>query len=230
MDDSARQRLAAMAEAVAGHNNKVSPDWRTKGWEFYRAVWTECAELLDHIGWKWWKHQPANTVQAQLEVTDIWIFGLSDLLARGNTVSDLQSQGVIETLSMSAAPDCSVEALRREVEALAGAVLRTHAFQVGAFGNLMRAMPMSFEELFKLTMGKTVLNHFRQDCGYRTGTYEKIWNGLEDNAQLIQAIHGDHGDDAGFATRLYAELSTRYQDATEVSLHEAPTAPAVEAP
>lgn len=33
--------------------------------------WTECAELMDHIGWKWWKKQEIDIEQAQIELIDI---------------------------------------------------------------------------------------------------------------------------------------------------------------
>ena len=33
----------------------IGDNWREKKHPFYRAIWTESAELMDHIGWKWWK-------------------------------------------------------------------------------------------------------------------------------------------------------------------------------
>ena len=34
----------------------------------------ECSELLDHYGWKWWKHQATDLDQVKLEIVDIWHF------------------------------------------------------------------------------------------------------------------------------------------------------------
>ena len=65
-------------------NKKVHADWKTQNFEWYRAIWVECAELLDHYGWKWWKKQIPNTGQIQLELVDIWHFGLSILLMENN--------------------------------------------------------------------------------------------------------------------------------------------------
>lgn len=50
---------------------------------WYRAMWTECAELMDHIGWKWWSKQELDINQAEMELVDIWHFGLSDILQKG---------------------------------------------------------------------------------------------------------------------------------------------------
>ena len=71
------REMAALQEA---HNLAVDPAWRTAGLAYYRAIWVECAELLDHYGWKWWKHQECDLPQVRLELVDIWHFGLSMLL------------------------------------------------------------------------------------------------------------------------------------------------------
>ena len=63
-------------------NSVINPNWRDAKNPWYRAIWTECAELMDHIGWKWWKKQEIDIEQAQIELIDIWHFGLSDILQR----------------------------------------------------------------------------------------------------------------------------------------------------
>ena len=52
-------------------NTKVNNDWRAQNFQWYRAIWTECAELMDHYGWKWWKNQPVDIDQSKLELVDI---------------------------------------------------------------------------------------------------------------------------------------------------------------
>ena len=57
---------------------RVVADWLTRNREWYRAVWIECAELMDHYGgWKWWKASRCDVEQVMLEIVDIWHFGLS---------------------------------------------------------------------------------------------------------------------------------------------------------
>ena len=70
------ETMAAMQDA---HNTQVHPHWRTSGYEYYRAVWVECAELLDHFGWKWWKRQRPDLGQVKLELVVILHFCMSDL-------------------------------------------------------------------------------------------------------------------------------------------------------
>ena len=65
--------VETMARMQESYNCEVHPDWRNQGYPFYRAVWVECAELLDHYGWKWWKHQRPDLEQVKLEIVDIWV-------------------------------------------------------------------------------------------------------------------------------------------------------------
>ena len=78
------EQLAAMAELQDSLNRNVHAAWRTQGHQYYRAIWVECAELLDHFGWKWWKHQRPDLDQVKLEIVDIWHFGLSELIRDGS--------------------------------------------------------------------------------------------------------------------------------------------------
>lgn len=59
----ARAMLQTMAAMQDAHNRQVHAAWREQGYPYYRAVWVECAELLDHFGWKWWKHQQPDADQ-----------------------------------------------------------------------------------------------------------------------------------------------------------------------
>ena len=47
-------KLVVMLEMQNAMNTKVHEQWFTQGFEWYRAIWVECAEMLDHHGWKWW--------------------------------------------------------------------------------------------------------------------------------------------------------------------------------
>ena len=82
MNDALRM-LETMVALQESHNVQVASDWRSRGLPFQRAIWVECAELLDHFGWKWWKRQAPDLGQVKLELVDIWHFGLSQLMQEG---------------------------------------------------------------------------------------------------------------------------------------------------
>jgi len=194
--------LQHMAELQDLHNREVDPNWREAGFAYYRAVWVECAELLDHYGWKWWKQQRADLEQVRLEVVDIWHFGLSQLLIE-QRVDDALAERMAEP------PRRGIE-LRSAVEALALDALSTRSFDPDRFKAVMDGLGMDFADLARTYLGKNVLNRFRQQHGYKTGQYRKLWDGREDNEHLVELIATLDPADAGFEAALYAALEARY--------------------
>jgi dimeric dUTPase (all-alpha-NTP-PPase superfamily) len=188
-------------------NTKVHPEWREQGFEWYRAAWIECAELMDHAGYKWWKHADPDLEQIQLEVVDIWHFGMSALLAQGSDIDTLARE--IST-DLDEEPREAVASLLEATEALAEVCLTTQSFSTPAFLNLMRASGLSFDQLYRMYVGKNVLNFFRQDHGYKEGSYVKVWGGREDNEHLSDLLATMDVADDDFAESLYKGLVALY--------------------
>ena len=198
------KRIASMAAMQRRHNEQIHPAWAKQGHEYYRAVWVECAELLDHYGWKWWKRHAVNRDQAVLEVVDIWHFGLSELI-RANAVDRTLAKRLQTSLA-----DPSPSDFRLAVEELARSSLASRGFDMEAFAGVMRALPMTFDELYEIYVAKNVLNVFRQANGYASGEYRKVWDGREDNEHLSELVGTlDAGADS-FPEDLAAALASRY--------------------
>ena len=187
-------------------NTKVHPRWREQGYEWYRAAWIECAELMDHAGYKWWKHAEPDIEQIQLEVVDIWHFGMSALLV-GNEDTEALAADIVADLSASS--DASLTLLEAS-EALASACITSESFSISAFLDLMQASSLSFDQLYRMYVGKNVLNFFRQDHGYKDGSYVKVWDGREDNEHLSDILSGLDASDVGFADAVYTGLKAAY--------------------
>jgi len=199
--------VRTMAEMQDHHNRQVHPQWREQGYAYYRAVWVECAELLDHFGWKWWKHQPPDLDQVKLEIVDIWHFGLSDLM-RAGTLDDKVSERLVSASENTPEPDA--DAFRLAVEDLAQETLRSRMFATEPFAQVLRALPLPLDELFRMYVGKNVLNNFRQDHGYKTGEYRKLWHGREDNEHLVEVLNGLDCAPEDVPKRVYEQLRYRY--------------------
>lgn len=200
-----KQAFISMLDLQDKMNSKVHPEWQKQGYEWYRAIWTECAELMDHHGWKWWKKQTPDTHQIKLEIVDIWHFGLSILLASGKPSDQLADE--LESKWQSAG---TTDNFLEAVEALAQDTLASKDFSVSLFCQLMELCNFSFVELYHQYVGKNVLNFFRQDHGYKDGTYHKVWHGKEDNehlAEILASLEGTQGDLQGI---VYQELQSRY--------------------
>jgi dimeric dUTPase (all-alpha-NTP-PPase superfamily) len=166
--------------------------------------------MLDHFGWKWWKKQDADLDQVRLELVDIWHFALSELLRQGGVSDDVADALASVTPLASATDEDQAGAFRLAIEELAGSCLRTRSFELQPFIDAMAALPMTLEELFDLYIGKNVLNRFRQNHGYKTGEYRKLWGGREDNEHLIDLLSELEVSAADLPDALYAALQVRY--------------------
>ena len=198
------RRIAEMAAMQEQHNLLVHPRWREQGHAYYRAVWVECAELLDHFGWKWWKQQDADLDQVRLEIVDIWHFGLSELMRK---------DAVDDALAAQFAAGCDQPTtvdFRQAVEAMAEASLAQRDFDVKAFLTLMNALPLTFDALYEIYVGKNTLNAFRQRHGYREGEYLKTWQGREDNEHLAELVRELDSHSPTFVPDLERALAIRY--------------------
>lgn len=207
------QMLQTMATMQAEHNQQVHPQWETQGYDYYRAIWVECAELLDHYGWKWWKHQTPDIGQSRLELVDIWHFGLSELIRDQVPLAEILA-GFAPLAEGAGGADAAE--FRAAVEALAGKTLVTKSFPQREFVAALATLPMSYQELFELYIGKNVLNRFRQSNGYKDGTYRKEWNGREDNEHLIEVLAEVPISSADYVGALFAALQQRYSAAASM--------------
>jgi len=202
-----KQELITMLELQDAMNSKVNPDWRDQGNEWYRAIWVECAELMDHYGWKWWKSQKPDLEQVELELIDIWHFGISiGLESSSNYVELAEDLERKLTLGEHAEGD-----FLKAVEEFASSTLSSQQFNVAGFAKLMKLSGLSFENLFRSYVAKNVLNIFRQDNGYKEGTYIKVWQGREDNEHLMELLSGLSSEQLSMKV-IYAKLSERYSE------------------
>ena len=187
-------------------NRHVDADWLSRDREWYRAIWIECAELMDHYGgWKWWKHAEPDYAQAMLEIVDIWHFGLSLRIDASRDYQRIATE-IIEEWKTSQAALPFLEA----VERLARAALGEHRFAVVSVRHLLECIGRSFEDLYRAYIGKNVLNVFRQDHGYKTGGYVKIWDGREDNEVLTELMAALDSDSPEFRDAVYRSLNAEY--------------------
>ena len=202
-----KQQLATMLELQNDMNTKVHASWREQNFEWYRAIWVECAELLDHYGWKWWKKQTPDVDQIALELVDIWHFGLSLLLLKGYSVEDITAIVEDEFSNPKSSGDFA-----SDLEHFTERTLSTKDFDVSGFARLMVGINMDFETLYVGYVGKNVLNFFRQDHGYQDGSYQKQWGGVEDNEHLVDIVAQLDTSAGDFKDKLYQRMETRYKE------------------
>jgi len=179
-----------------GHtkNGKII-DWR-------RCSYLECAELIDSYPWKHWKNIDASPDydNIKIEAVDIWHFIMSQALQEYKQ----NSLGDIEQLALAIESLDNYHSFTQPLQATE----RTYYEQIEVVENLMRILfskepielllasfievamqsGLNRESLYQLYIGKNILNKFRQDHGYKDGSYIKIWQGEEDNVVMQRIL------------------------------------------
>jgi dimeric dUTPase (all-alpha-NTP-PPase superfamily) len=200
-------QFTAMLAMQNRMNIKVHPEWIRQNFAWHRALWIECGELIDHYGYKWWKKQTPEMEQVKLEIVDIWHFGMS-MLFDGRSVEQIGADLVADLKAATVPKRGVLEA----TEELATSVLATRKFSIVDFMSMLDSADMSLDDLYIAYVGKNVLNFFRQDNGYKEGTYIKNWAGREDNEHLVELVQQLDTAAGDFSDQLYKALDKRYNE------------------
>ena len=227
-----------MARQDALNTKAIGPGWRDYDVDWRLTVFTECAELLDSLNNYWWKKtdikisdystynsylmartDPIDLLNVKVELVDIWHFLLSELMNRHNSEDLLRRlTDRFEQHTTLEAPE-SLGQLRGEIQmgilALYPKLFDDTINHVDAFLNIVDLSGMTIEDLYKLYVGKATLNTFRQDNGYKTGEYTKLWTKegkeVEDNVVMFDLLMNTKVEDL---SELYAKLETAYAEVT----------------
>lgn len=215
-------QLITMLELQDGMNNKVNPAWVAANNNWHRAIQVEGVEAIEHHGWKWWKKQDCDLAQLRMELVDIWHFILSASIQAkfGNiSLAKMEMMAELNLRQKSVQFDNQYYVLTQlslldKLDLLVGLAASKRA-SLALFESLLQDCGMEWNDLFKQYVGKNVLNVFRQDHGYKTGTYIKIWEGREDNEHLVEVIEVVDLESPDVRDDLYSKLKARYQRVQE---------------
>lgn len=210
-------QLATMLSLQDGMNKKVNPDWLTAGYAYLRAAMIESVEGIEHHGWKWWKAQHKDLPQLQMELVDIWHFALSDIIIGFSGDIQQSANTIAEQLASNRSQVTfdgkdylfTEQDILDNLELMAG-LCAAKRFDVPLFLKIVEQAEMDSDELYRQYVGKNVLNFFRQDHGYKEGTYLKIWNGREDNEHLVEVLNSLDIGLVDYSDKVYAGLKQRY--------------------
>lgn len=204
-----KNKIINMLQLQDAMNTRVNPLWRDAGNEWYRAIWIEASEMLEHYGWKWWKKQSPDVMQVKLEVVDIVHFALSIRLEQG---SHSEQGDIAAAIAVEFENPKTGGEIRTSIELLARETLIDQGAHFSIIAGIMQHLDMPFDELYKIYVGKNVLNMFRQDHGYKEGTYIKVWNDREDNEHLADIMAMLDSGSITFKDDVYAALQCSYPD------------------
>ena len=210
-------RVAEVVRLQDKFNAVVNANWQKAGYPFYRAVWIEAGELMDHLNFKWWKDlsKTGDREQAVMEVVDMFHFVISDAILHNRSPEHIVGAYSKAFNRRNKNPKSWKEQVFDEIEAFIEIMLTDvrngNGVPLANFFDIAVAMDITLEELLVCYVSKNVLNKFRQDNGYKAGTYQKEWFGEEDNVWLVR-FRNELGATLTFDT-LYDKLEDKYRDA-----------------
>lgn len=178
--------FAQMMIAQDRLNSRINESWMLDKEDYLLAAVVETVEAIDYLPWKWWSNTDKKVDQGmlKLELIDIWFFLLSASLLKSWQVEDfVESTRGADSLDL--APKSRLTYLKNLLDALINDELDRSVYTLF---RLFRSFDMTLEDVYVWYTGKSVLNTFRQNKGYKQGFYNKVWNGVEDNQHLIQIL------------------------------------------
>ncbi len=212
---------------------KLNDETNGGGWEkgynkhgriinWRRCVYMECAELIDSFNWKHWKdiNLSPDWDNVTIELVDIWHF----VMSLGLEYYKNEKLGDIEQIVNAIMDSSYINAFCLEtqipededsllivsvIEHFMKDALDEKPFYKLSDDFLETALQcgLNIDVLYKYYIAKNVLNKFRQDNGYKEGSYKKSWNGKEDNVVLMEILE----DKPMGIDELYAVLQVAYK-------------------
>ncbi|MBC8237544.1 MAG: dUTP diphosphatase [Helicobacteraceae bacterium] len=216
------QLQAQLNDATNGEEwtKGVTKNGKTINWK--RCIYMECAEMIDSFSWKHWKsiNKEPDWENLQIEVVDVWHFimslaienyannfkgGIEDLAIN---ISQLESFSKINVSSSAFdTQDNIISKVENIIRLSLSAEILDIEVLVSEFFDLALMSGLDLETLYRLYVGKNILNQLRQDNGYKEGSYIKVWNGEEDNV-VMKRVWEEDADIKPDA--LYKELTKLY--------------------
>jgi len=170
-------------DGITKENRKIS---------WYRCIYMEASEAIDSFNWKHWKsiNSDPDWANIKVELVDIWHFIMSELIRLkdenyANKYLKLKTQG-----------DFNAEVLINTLEKMLNLSVASNIDPkinnirdiTDLFFTATSQVDMGIEELYKRYVVKNQLNTFRQQHGYKDGSYIKLWNAVEDNVVAFKIM------------------------------------------
>ncbi len=189
------EKFKWMVDAQNKVNSVVSDKWIEKGkildFDFKLAASQEMAEFFNSYGYSWWSKSPRDMPNAITEIVDAWHFIISEaIIEYGLEFAATMLNNAYKTTDVCYLGKTSDVRVKNHGKTLVSVLnSKNKTLEILAeFFLLTRSLDLSLDYLYLRYMGKNCLNVFRQENGYKLGTYAKMWEGLEDNHYLVEFL------------------------------------------
>lgn len=156
------------------------------------AAMAELGEWLQSLGFEDWKPSEKDVDNCQIELADFMIF-IINCIFYGN-------EDFLENIT--------IEPVNNDYQLMEKVIW---LFTTKAYSAILMTIDAYDPAIKRIAFGKKVLNQFRQDNGYKEGTYKKYWaEGQEDNVYLTKLMRATP-DELVSHENIYNSLESRYK-------------------
>ena len=178
---------------------------------WYRGIYMEVAEAIDSFNWKHWKNidDEPDWDNIKVELVDIWHFVMSESIrindqSYANKHLDMKAKGDYDTDTLISLLE---KMLKLSVVSSIDKEINNIREITDTFFIIISHLDIDVENLYKRYVVKNQLNTFRQQNGYKDGSYIKIWGGVEDNVVAFDIMNMNPKITP---TELYDKLDSTY--------------------
>ena len=203
-----------MVELQHKFNEETTPSYLEKNLNWNSAIIVESGELLDSLGFKWWKKQEPDMDNVKVEAIDLLHFVISEYICiyknATNPLEDTIDDFEVYFNELSAYDDF----ICTDIEKLISHLNYDEYDRFFIMKQIFKTLNMSNENVYIAYITKNCLNKFRQANGYKDGIYIKDWNDKEDNVIAFE-IANKLGASENLFDELYKELEIYYKQIQE---------------
>ena len=200
-----------MVELQHQFNKQVAEDYLDKNFNWNSAIIAESGELLDSLGYKWWKKQEPDMENVKVEAIDLLHFVISDRIQKNKRMFSEKESLELTFVELYNEFNNVKVLLDWTLEDMIFYLIITDSYRLNIMKRIFTKLEMSNEDVYIAYITKNCLNKFRQDNGYKDGSYIKNWNGREDNIVAFE-IANELGADKELFEQLYLDLETYYKE------------------
>lgn len=195
-----------------------------------RTAWTGAARFIETLGWKHWEHSKDDLDRAKVVLSDIWHSLMSGQLTRHAFLSGEVDDQTIESVASDAylafasrwenskMDENHLDKTDRFVASLLSNDENCFEAQ-RLFWEICDVIGLGLKELSQIVTTKNLLYRFRNENGYGTGDYKKVWWWMSPTGQSIEVGDEIVAQDIAktirgheqFEERLYETLTTVYK-------------------
>lgn len=170
-------------------NTSINSNWKQEALSFDLYTQVESIEGIQSFNFKHWKKDKNDFINAKMEFTDIVFFVMSSCL-KENITPDIFSYLYNVGFQTNTNKLLDVNCIIKLFQDICFYSLSNNLYNVIiCLGYLANTLDIDLDTLFSKYISKKCLNVFRQDKGYKEGTYIKQWPSVLDHGTVEDNVH-----------------------------------------